>query len=84
MNRRHVGSIAAAAAFALLSSGVLSSTAVARDGGVKCAGVNSCKGHSECKTATHDCKGMNSCKGDGWVNKASEQECIAAGGTVQK
>lgn len=41
MDRTQMGSIAAAAAFALLSSGALISTATAaQDGGVKCAGVN--------------------------------------------
>lgn len=83
MNRKQLGSVAAAAAFALLASGVvISGAAVAKDGEVKCAGVNSCKGHSECKTATHDCKGMNSCKGDGWVTKPSADACTSAGGKV--
>jgi hypothetical protein len=27
---------------------------------------------------------MNACKGQGWVTKASEKECKAAGGTVGK
>jgi hypothetical protein len=35
---------------------------------VHCAGVNSCKGTSECKSAKNSCKGMNSCKGQGWVS----------------
>jgi hypothetical protein len=29
---------------------------------VHCAGVNSCKGTSDCKTAGNECKGHNSCK----------------------
>ncbi len=83
MNRRQLGSIAAAAAFALLSTGIAAfDAAAAKDAGVKCAGVNSCKGHSECKTATNECKGMNECKGHGWVTKSSESECTAAGGKV--
>lgn len=83
MNRRQLGSVAAAAAFALLASGLPVATAqAAKDGGVKCAGVNSCKGHSECKTATSACKGHNACKGQGWVTKTSEAECKAAGGKV--
>ena len=83
MNRKQLGSVAAAAAFALLSSGLpLTGAAAMKDGGVKCAGINSCKGHSECKTATHDCKGHNSCKGDGWVSKKSAEECTSAGGKV--
>ena len=83
MNRRELGSIAAAAAFTLLSAGFLPATAsAASDGGVKCAGVNSCKGHSECKTATSECKGENGCKGEGWVTKKTAAECTAAGGKV--
>ena len=83
MNRRELGSIAAAAAFTLLSAGLLPATAsAASDGGVKCAGVNSCKGTSDCKAAGHDCKGMNSCKGQGWTTKKSAEECTTAGGKV--
>lgn len=81
MNRRQLGSIAAAAAFALLSTG-MPLQAVAKDGAVKCAGVNSCKGHSECKSARNECKGMNGCKGEGWVSKKSAEACTSAGGKV--
>ncbi len=28
---------------------------------VHCAGVNSCKGHNDCATATNACKGQGSC-----------------------
>ncbi len=49
---------------------------------VKCAGANSCKGTSDCKTATSSCKGQNSCKGKGWVKSASMDACKAAGGKV--
>ncbi len=83
MNRRQLGQAAAAAAFALLASGVaLSGEYSANSGSVQCAGINSCKGHSECKTATSECKGLNNCKGQGWVTKKSEAECKAAGGKV--
>ena len=83
MNRRQLGTAAAAAAFALLAVGApLTSVVAAQDGGVKCAGVNSCKGLSECKTATSECKGLNGCKGEGWVTKSSAEECTAAGGKV--
>ena len=54
----------------------------AEEGKVKCEGVNSCKGTSECATAKSSCKGTNSCKGQGWVNKASKEECEKAGGKV--
>jgi hypothetical protein len=39
---------------------------------VKCTGVNSCKGTSECKSAKNSCKGMNSCKGQGFVSMTKE------------
>ena len=83
MNRRQLGTLAAATAFALLAAGTVVETAAAgQDAGVKCAGVNGCKGLSECKTATSECKGLNGCKGEGWVTKASAEECTAAGGHV--
>jgi len=72
----------AAALFAM--GATVTSTAQAADMSVKCAGLNSCKGHSDCKTAKNECKGMNSCKGQGWNAKASAQECTSAGGTVLK
>nr|WP_316642428.1 hypothetical protein [uncultured Roseateles sp.] len=77
------GLAVAAAAAALLAMGTLSTTVqAAEDGGVKCAGTNSCKGTSECKTAKSDCKGHNSCKGQGWVTSKSKDECTKAGGKV--
>jgi len=74
----------AAAAAALFALGAAPLAAQAEEAGVKCAGVNSCKGTSECKTAKSDCKGHNSCKGQGWVNKKTADECTKAGGTVVK
>ena len=75
----------ATTAAALFSLGTVATSVQAADeGSVKCAGVNSCKGTSDCKTAKSDCKGQNSCKGMGWVGKKSEAECKAAGGTVGK
>ena len=85
MNRRQLGTAAALAALALLASGTpLAGEYGAADGGVKCAGVNSCKGTSECKAAGHECKGQNSCKGQGWTTSKSEADCTAAGGKVVK
>ncbi|MCM5678940.1 hypothetical protein M8A51_05280 [Schlegelella sp. S2-27] len=76
------GLAVATAAAAMFSMG-LTTTAVQADGGmVKCSGVNSCKGTSECKTAKSECKGHNSCKGQGWVSKKSAEECTKAGGKV--
>ncbi len=52
------------------------------DGGLKCAGVNSCKGQSACKTTTSSCKGLNACKGQGFVVARNGLECRAQGGRV--
>lgn len=41
---------------------------------IHCDGVNACKGHSDCKTATNECKGLNSCKGKGYLS-VTQQEC---------
>jgi hypothetical protein len=74
----------AAAAAALFALGAAPMAQAAEEGSVKCSGVNSCKGSSECKTAKSECKGHNSCKGQGWVTKKSADECKKAGGTVVK
>lgn len=77
-------SIAATAAALFASAGFATVAHAADDGMVKCSGINSCKGTSDCKTAKSECKGHNSCKGQGWVSKASMAECTKAGGTVLK
>lgn len=77
----------ATTAAALFSTMTPSAQAASHAGGdmtVKCSGVNSCKGTSECKTAKSECKGHNSCKGQGWVSKKSAAECTKEGGTVLK
>lgn len=75
----------ATVAAALFSSGLLATpVAQAADGGVKCTGINSCKGSSECKTAKSECKGHNSCKGQGWVSTKTAKECTDQGGKVAK
>ena len=53
--------------------------ATAGEGNVKCMGVNACKGHSSCKTASSSCKGQNSCKGHGFV-AVSAEACEQLGG----
>ena len=78
MNRRVL--IAATAASVFAGAGAIGSASA--DSGVKCAGVNSCKGTSACATANSSCKGQNSCKGQGWKETASAQECSAKGGKV--
>jgi hypothetical protein len=81
MKRNQLGLAAAATALAMLASGA-AFVSMAKDAEVKCAGVNSCKGTSECKTATNECKGLNGCKAEGWVSKPSAEACSAAGGKV--
>lgn len=48
---------------------------------VQCMGVNACKGHNDCKTATNACKGHGSCKGKGFVDLPAST-CDNIGGTV--
>ena len=67
----------AAAAAMLLTSGLVGVTVAADSATVKCTGVNSCKGTSECKSSKNSCKGMNSCKGQGWTSM-SKADCDAA------
>jgi len=77
-----LATVAAAMFIAGAAATVAPSAAEAAEG-VKCAGLNSCKGHGECKTATNECKGMNSCKGHGWISVGSAKECTDKGGHVQ-
>ncbi len=46
-----------------------------------CMGVNSCKGHNDCKTAANACKGEGGCKGQGFVATTSDA-CTAMGGKM--
>ena len=81
--RKITGTALAATAAAMLMAGTVSLTvSPAQAAGVHCAGVNTCKGTSECKTANNACKGMNECKGHGWISKDSAEACTSAGGTV--
>ena len=75
--------IAAAAASLFLSGMVGVSSANAEEAKVQCAGVNSCKGKSECSSAKNGCSGKNACKGQGWMSM-SEKQCLAKGGKVEK
>jgi hypothetical protein len=84
LNNLKSGVALAAAAAALFTTGLATTTVYAADGAVKCSGTNSCKGSSECKTAKSECKGHNSCKGMGWVTAKSADECKKAGGKVVK
>lgn len=75
-------------AMAIAAAGMLSATTpVFADGGSKanvhCYGVNKCKGHNDCKSASNSCKGMASCKGHGFVSM-SAKACDHLGGKVGK
>ncbi len=71
----------AAAAAAMFATSSIASVARAQDG-VKCSGINSCKGQAACKTASSECKGMNACKGQGWISTKDAAECTSKGGKV--
>jgi hypothetical protein len=68
---------AMATAAALLFATLGVATASADEAKVQCAGVNSCKGQSSCKSAKNSCKGLNACKGQGFV-EMSRADCTAA------
>ncbi len=76
------GALLAAAALSFAVTGVAVAPAQADEAKVHCVGVNSCKGQSECKTASSSCKGLNSCKGQGFLS-ITKMDCDAAGGKVE-
>ncbi|EKD54907.1 MAG: hypothetical protein ACD_60C00035G0007 [uncultured bacterium] len=80
--KKVIGFTLATAAAIAFATAPVTSTVVLAAKKVPCYGVNSCKGHSECKTATSDCKGHNSCKGKGYVMKTPKR-CKKMGGTVE-
>lgn len=71
--------LAAAAAAVFVSGQATIATAAHHEAGetVKCEGVNSCKGHSECTTDHSECSGLNECAGKGWKSMTAE-ECETA------
>lgn len=77
------GSLIAATAVAMVLAGSIPTTSMAAGTGdtVHCAGINSCKGKSDCKTAENACKGQNTCKGHGFL-ATTAAECSAKGGKV--
>ena len=70
-----------AAGLASHSSPTFAKTAAASVDLVHCSGINVCKGHNDCKTATNACKGLGSCKGQGFV-AVPAAACANAGGEV--
>lgn len=83
-SRRKFATLAmATAAAALFSAAPMTAVQAASDANVHCFGVNKCKGHNDCKTATNACKGQASCKGQGFVSM-SKHACEEIGGSVDK
>jgi hypothetical protein len=81
--KKIAGMAVAAAAAMLFASGCASTgTGSGSMAKVKCAGVNACKGHGECKSTTNGCRGQNACGRQGWVFMESKNDCTAAGGTA--
>jgi len=81
--RKTTGFMLAAAAATMFAAGAMTfAPSPAAAEGVKCAGINSCKGQSECASATNECKTQNACKGQGWISSESADACTGAGGTV--
>jgi hypothetical protein len=83
VNRKTALLAAAAGALFLSASPGFAEEGEGKDAKVKCEGVNSCKGHSECSTAENDCSGKNGCKGKGFVMMTPE-ECKAAKEKLEK
>ena len=78
--KKTTGAAIAIAAAAFLATAPVTSHAGSQVG--KCNGVNSCKGHSACKTAASSCKGMNACKGQGFL-EMTRMQCDEAGGSFE-
>lgn len=85
MNRNTVILAAAAGALFLAAAPALADEGMGGGGEtkMKCEGVNSCKGHSECSTAHNECAGKNACKGKGFMMMTPE-ECKAAQEKLEK
>lgn len=75
-------SIAIAAA-SLFATAVPTTASAGESANVHCYGVNVCKGHNDCKTASNACKGQASCKGQGFV-AVPAKTCADIGGSVGK
>src|SRR5476649_293793 len=72
---------ATVASMAMSASAFAGTTTISADDTVHCAGINSCKGTSDCATAENACKGQNSCKGHGFLaTKAGA--CFAKKGKI--
>ena len=75
--------LATAAAGLFATAGIPAAYAGKDEAKIHCEGVNSCKGQTECQTASNACKGQNSCKGKGWL-EMTKAECNAAKAKMKK
>lgn len=82
-SKKAMGIAMAVAAAGMLNATTPTFAAGSSDAKVHCYGVNKCKGHNDCKTASNACKGHASCKGQGFV-AVSEKACDHIGGKVGK
>jgi hypothetical protein len=82
-NAKITGVAMAIAAAGMFATAPVSAMSGGNDSKVHCYGVNSCKGHNDCKTDKNACKGHGSCKGQGFLSM-SKSECDEKGGTVGK
>ena len=81
INAKSGACLAAAAAVLVMAGAHVASAADDGKSGVKCYGVNACKGNSACKSAGNACKGQNACKGTGFV-ATSADACKQLGGAT--
>ncbi len=81
MNINKTAATLAIAAAGLFATAVPTTVTAGEKAEVHCYGVNVCKGHNDCKTASNACKGKAACKGQGFVSM-SEKACADVGGTV--
>jgi hypothetical protein len=81
MSKTMMGMMIAGAVASMLSAGTAVADSKSSKANVKCAGVNSCKGHGSCSGADNSCKGQNGCKGQGWIS-VSAKDCSKKGGSV--
>ena len=79
ISQKTTGFALAATAAAMLASAPMAASAGDK---IHCVGINSCKGTSDCATATTSCKGQNACKGQGFLALTAE-ECSTKGGTIE-
>ena len=82
-NKKLIGTALAAAAALAFVTAPFTSTVASAHAKVKCYGVNSCKGKSQCKTAKNECKHHNACKGQG-MKMESAKHCKKLGGTEEE